>query len=66
MTAFLTYILLFSSNGGLASFEVVTIDVLVGILEVPVTDLSPLLDNDELDDDDNEEEVEDWPRPLLT
>ena len=47
------------------SFEVVTIDVLVGILGVPVTGLSPLLDNDELDDDDNEEDVEDCPRLLL-
>ena len=48
------------------SFEDVTIDVLMGTLGVPVTVFSPLLDNDELDDDDNDEDVEDGPRLLLT
>ena len=62
----MTSILFFSSNEGLVGFEDVIFGVLVGTFGVPVTVFSPLLDNDELDDDDNEEDVEDGPRLLLT
>ena len=62
----MTSILFFSSNEGLLGFEDVIFVVLVGNFGVHVTVFSPLLDNDELDEDDNEEDVEDGPRLLLT
>ena len=48
------------------SFEDVTIGVLMDTLGIPVAVFSPLLDKDELDDDDSEEDVEDGPRLELT